>query len=73
MHENSFYPGVGEIKKELSAVDNGLNRGIKMTIDEPWIILEVPDKANKNRVHVVPVPISNFKHVVLAKEEVKAE
>jgi hypothetical protein len=67
MHENFFYPGLGEIKKELSAVDSGMNNAVDMTIDEPFVVLRLNDKKSKAS-YTIPVPITNFKYLVLAKD-----
>jgi hypothetical protein len=69
MHSNIFYPGLGELKKELSSTPNGLSKPVKMTIDEPFLILEVDDARTK-RLYTIPVPLTNFSHMVLAKEVV---
>lgn len=67
MHTNIFYPGMGEIRKELSAVGSGLSRGVKMTIDEPFIVVEAVGKDGQS--YTIPVPITNFSHLVLGKKE----
>lgn len=66
MHQNIFFPNVGEIKKELTNVDSGLNKAVDMVIDEPFILVTTKNKANKPVI--IPVPITNFTHMVLADE-----
>jgi hypothetical protein len=66
MHQNIFYPGIGDIRKELSCEDTGLSRGVKMTIDEPFVLVETKTKAGQ--AVTIPVPITNFSHLVLARE-----
>lgn len=66
MHANMFIPGVGDIRKELSSVDDGINKAVVMTIDEPFIVVQLKNKAGSEMI--VPVPITNFTHMVLAKE-----
>lgn len=64
MHANIFYPGVGEIRKELSNVDSGLTPAIKMTLDEPFLVLETKGKAGNKPVTIL-VPITNLASLVL--------
>lgn len=72
MHENIFVKGAGDVKKELSSVDVNGAHGIKMTLDEPFVVLEVPERnaggGYSGRVITVPVPITNFKSLVLGKD-----
>jgi hypothetical protein len=65
MHENMFVNGIGEIKKELSSMDTAGTKGVKMTIDEPFLNLEIfSPRANKN--FLIAVPLTNFKRLVLS-------
>jgi hypothetical protein len=64
MHDSLFVNGIGEIKKELSSVSNGLSRGVKMTIDEPFLSLEI-FSPKSNRTYQVAVPLTNFKRLVI--------
>jgi len=66
MHANMFIPGVGDIRKELSSVDDGINKAVGMTIDEPFVVVTLKDKGGN--ALTVPVPLTNFSHMVLAKE-----
>ena len=66
MHEGIHIPYVGEIKKELTAKGNSTSRAVKMTIDEPFLVLEFTDAATK-RKYTVPVPLTNFKSMVMSQ------
>jgi len=66
MHANMFIPGVGDIRKELSSVDDGINKAVQMTIDEPFVVVNLKDKGGNTLT--VPVPLTNFSHMVLARE-----
>ncbi len=68
MHDNAFLPGLGEIKKELVIGANGNNKVTKLTIDEPFVIVEIFGTATR-RNYVFPVPVTNFK-ILLADEQV---
>lgn len=63
LHENTFYPGVGEIKKELHTQGDGLNRAVKMKVDEPFLMVEVKDKVGK--AVTLAIPLTNLKQLVL--------
>lgn len=67
MHESIFVNGIGELRKELSNKDDGTHKAVKMTIDEPFLILEHVNSKFKQTT-VIPVPLTNFKNLVLAKE-----
>lgn len=60
-----FVPGIGQLDKTLSAGDSAIHKGVKMTIAEPWVIVEVKDKVGK--LVTIPIPITSFTHTVLAK------
>jgi len=66
MHANMFIPGVGDIRKELSSVDDGINKAVHMIIDEPFVLVSLKDKGGNTLT--VPVPLTNFSHMVLARE-----
>jgi hypothetical protein len=66
MHANMFIPGVGDIRKELSSTDDGINKAVGMVIDEPFVVVTLKDKGGN--VLTVPVPLTNFSHMVLVKE-----
>ncbi len=64
MHANIFYPGVGEIKKELSSTHDGLNKEVSMTLLNDLVRIDIKNKVGT----VVPVlvPLSNFAYLVPA-------
>lgn len=64
LHQDIFVLGVGNVNKTLSAVDNGLHKGVKMTIDNPFIVCEMRTQGNKKKT--VLLPISSFAVMVLA-------
>lgn len=66
MHQNIFFPGIGEIKKELTSVFNGMNKTVDLVVDEPFVIIGVKDKGNKTIS--IPVPLTNFSHLVLSDD-----
>ena len=69
LHSNIFVAGLGEIKKDLLAVANGINKPAKMTIDEPFLILEMEDTKFR-RLYTIPIPLTNFTHLVLESKAV---
>ncbi len=63
MHNGIFIPGIGEIKKEVSTTSTG-SKVKSLTIDEPFLILEVLEDKSR-RIYTVPVPLTNFASLVL--------
>ncbi len=57
-----FVEGAGQFGPTLSTKTTG-TKIIRMTIEEPWVLVEV--KAEQGRVVSVPVPITSFTHTVL--------
>lgn len=57
-----FLPGIGQITKVLTNKFDGMNKAIKMTLCEPYVVLEVTDKGGK--VRKVLVPYTSFTHMV---------
>lgn len=66
LHNPIFVEDIGSIGSSLHAAHNGLHKAVDMTIDEPFVILRIKDRAGNEKV--VPVPITGFTHMVLAKE-----
>lgn len=62
-----FIPGLGSIRKELTSDANALTNAIKMTLEEPFVVLECRRKDSGN-IMVVPVPINRFVYLVLDKQ-----
>ncbi len=65
-HTNLFVPGLGEIRKELSNVDNGTHKSVDMLLDGDFVVLTTKNKAGAPVT--IAVPLSNFSHLVLARE-----
>lgn len=61
-------PFMGQIGPTLGG-EGSVNRPVKMTIQEPFILLEVDDKTN--RTFSILVPLTNFSHILPAKEDAK--
>lgn len=59
-----FVNGVGQFGPTLSTQVSGTSV-TKMTVDEPWVVVELKDKIGKPIV--VPIPLTSFTHTVLAK------
>ncbi len=70
MHDSVFLPGPGEIKKELSTVSSGIERGVKMTLlDSGLVLLEVRDEKTKT-IYELLVPVTNFKYLLKSKKPI---
>jgi hypothetical protein len=63
LHGPIFVPGLGQIGPTLSSASSGSLKAVKMTVDEPFVMLEVADKMGKTVE--LPVPISQFTHMVV--------
>jgi hypothetical protein len=68
MHTVEHTPNTGQFGPTLSSKGDARLPSIKMSLAEPWVALEVPNKAGKGVVTVL-VPITNFKTIVLAHEK----
>ncbi len=71
MHETAFYPGLGELPKELVPGRQTSNKVVSLTLDEPFVIAEIVG-AQSRRTYTFPIPISNFKLLVLDEKVVTA-
>lgn len=60
-----FVEGIGQFGPSLSTTATG-SKVTKMTVDEPWVIVEMKDQVGKTVT--VPVPLTSFTHTVLTKE-----
>lgn len=58
-----FVQGFGTTRSTLSNVDDGINKAVKMTVDEPFLLLEMKDSQTK-AVTKLAVPLSNFSHMI---------
>lgn len=67
MHNNIFVPGAGDIRKELSAVDNGSVRGTKMELEDQLVYLTLPLRNSTATVRV-GIPLSNFAYLLFNKD-----
>lgn len=59
-----FAEGIGQISQTLNPVAVG-SKVIKMTVEEPWILVEMKD--NVGKLTILAIPIAAFTHTVLAK------
>ncbi len=64
MHANMFYPSVGEIKKELRAAHDGVNKETKLWLEGQFVRLELKSQAGP--MVTLLVPVSNFTLLVPA-------
>lgn len=60
-----FIPSYGQLRAELSSTGDGVHKAVEMTIDEPFVILEITDKVGKKITDLIP--LTSFSHLVLAK------
>jgi hypothetical protein len=63
LHGNLFYPGLGEIKKELSTHGDAINKAVELSISGSYLYIKVSDKAGMKRT--IGVPMTNVSHFVL--------
>jgi hypothetical protein len=61
MHEDSFYAGVGPLKKELNTVHDGISREVTLALEGSLVLVGTKTKAGKDIV--LAIPLSNFKHL----------
>lgn len=66
LHQPIFAPGYGQLPANLSGsgVNSGIDKAVKMTIQEPYVLIEAKDQVGKP-VEIL-VPLSGFTHLVLA-------
>ena len=69
LHQPIHHEDIGQIGPALRSVQTNQNKPVKMTIMEPWVLLEVPNAKDKKKIVKVPVPISGFTHIVLDDEK----
>lgn len=67
LHDTIFVPSIGEIRKQLSSTDTGLNKGTGMSLEAGLVYLSLPQK-NGNQMITVVVPVTNFKYLLPEKE-----
>lgn len=60
-----FVPRVGQIKGTLTNYHDGLNKGYRMTICEPFLSVETKDEVGKN-VNIL-IPLSSLTHLVVGE------
>jgi hypothetical protein len=66
MIEAIFVTGIGNVTPTLSATSDGVHKAVKMTLDEPFVILELEAKGKKVKTLV---PVTYFSHMVLSEEK----
>lgn len=69
MHGTVHVPNMGQIGPVLTSTNDAMHKTVKMTVDEPFVILEVPIK--NGRPMTVNVPIVNFSHMVMKEDLAK--
>jgi hypothetical protein len=62
LHGPIFTPEVGQMGPTLTKDSSGHSKGVKMTIEEPFVVVEVKNKNGK--IVEIAVPITNFSHMV---------
>lgn len=62
LHSPIFVPGYGQTSNTLTSSLSGTNKGVDMTVCDPFVELKIEDK-NKKMVTVL-VPITQFSHLV---------
>lgn len=66
LHGTVHTPQSGQIGPVLSATPGPITKAVKMTVDEPFVTVEVPNKTGK--ATVINVPIVNFSHMVVKED-----
>ncbi len=66
MHDGVFLPGVGDIRKELVVGSTGERQVKSLVIQEPFVVVTLYSTTTR-RDYIMPVPISNFKYLVLSE------
>lgn len=61
----AFVPNFGELKGDLQTSTPG-TKVLSMTVDEPFIMVDVKDKLSQSLT--IAVPLTSFSHVVAEKE-----
>ena len=59
LHNSLFIVGIGDLGKNLSSKTTPTLKAVKMTVDEPFIVVEV-EGSRSHKTHRVAVPITNF-------------
>lgn len=66
LHAPIFIPGIGQFGPTLSKIPSGTSKGVKMTVDEHFVTLEVADK--QGQLVEVAVPLNMFTHMTITKQ-----
>lgn len=69
MHEGIFIPESGQLPQTLTANATGANKDLKMSLDEPFLMISVIAKSGL-RVEVA-VPLTNVKAIQMAPKSSK--
>jgi hypothetical protein len=64
MHDNAFFPGPGEIKKEL-VVGNAGNNQVKSIEIEDELVIVTFYSVQKLKTYTIVVPTTNFRFLVI--------
>ncbi len=66
-----FMPDLGEVGPTLTNKNTPEGKAVKMTVDEPYVRIELSNKLNKSVTLVVPM--EQFTHLVEVPEAAKLE
>lgn len=68
-YEQIHTPETGAIGPTFQKESSTIRKGTKMTVCEPWILIEVPNSKDPKKINELLVPISSFKYTRLAKSK----
>ena len=66
LHEPLHNPLVGDLGKTLTSKKTASTKSVKMTIAEPFLLVEATNPVDPKIVIKILVPITNCKSIVLA-------
>lgn len=66
LHSPVFVPGYGQTSNTLTSTPSGVNKGVDMTVQYPFVEVRLEDKMKK--MVTVLVPITQFSHMVTAPD-----
>lgn len=62
MHEDTFFPGIGSVKKELNTFHDGINKEVTLDLEGDLVIVGLKNNAGVSTT--LAVPLVNFKQLV---------
>ncbi len=67
MHGHIHHPETGQFGPTLQNWSDTARKATKMTLCEPWVLVEVPAQKNPKKIIQFLVPVTGFIHTVLAE------